>query len=257
MQPESRSPLMSCHSRLFRAPLLAVALLGTACSNVPLGVYRVDIQQGNVLTEEMLAQLTPGMEKRKVRFLLGTPLLVDTFNQDRWDYIYTFARRGGTIEQRQITLFFEDERLARIEGDVHRGDGSRKTMPGETLVLVPEERRAKGFMDVLRPRLDFLDFGDDAEPAAPEPASAASETGGETSEEAPLMAEPAKTTPDVEEIETGSGVSDSEAPEATRVAGEDDEGWFRSFLQYLDEAVSTPRSDDAASSSLPDSEPDR
>ena len=250
---------MSCHSRLFRAALLGVALIGTACSNVPLGVYRVDVQQGNVLTEEMLAQLAPGMEKRKVRFLLGTPILVDTFNQDRWDYIYTFARGGGTIEQRQVTLFFEDERLARIEGDVHRGDGSRKTMPGETLVLVPEEERSKGFMDVLRPGLDFLDFGDDAEPAAPEPASAAPQTDGETSEDEIRIAEPAVVTPDEEdeeEIETGSGVSDSEAPEATLVAGEDDEGWFRNFLQYLDEAVSTP-ADDPASSSLPDTEPDR
>lgn len=251
---------MSCHSRLFRAALLGVALLGTACSNVPLGVYRVDVQQGNVLTEEMLAQLTPGMEKRKVRFLLGTPILVDTFNQDRWDYIYTFARGGGTIEQRQVTLFFEDERLERIEGDVHRGDGSRKTMPGETLVLVPEERRSKGFMDALRPGLDFLDFGDDTAPAAPKPASAASETGGETSEGATRTAESAVVTPDEEdeeELVTGSGVPDSEAPEATLVAGEDDEGWFRNFLQYLDDAVSTPRADDAASSSLPDSEPDR
>ena len=248
---------MSCHSRLFRAALLGVALLGTACSNAPLGVYRIDVQQGNVLSEEMLAQLTPGMEKRKVRFLLGTPILVDTFNQDRWDYIYTFARGGGTIEQRQITLFFEDERLARIEGDVHRGDGSRKTMPGETLVLVPEEQRSKGFIDVLRPRLDFLDFGDDTEPAAPEPASAASETDGERSEDATRMAEPAVATPGAEESEIGSGVSDSEAPEATRVAGESDEGWFRSFLQYLDDAVSTPRSDDAASATLPGFEPDR
>jgi outer membrane protein assembly factor BamE len=248
---------MSCHSRLFRAALLGVALLGAACSNVPLGVYRVDVQQGNVLTEEMLAQLTPGMDKRKVRFLLGTPILVDTFNQDRWDYIYTLSRGGGTFEQRQVTLFFEDERLARIEGDVHRGDGSRKIMPGETLVLVPEEQRSKGFMDVLRPRLDFLDFGDDAEPAAPEPATAASETEGATNEDATRMAEPAVVTPGAEEIETGGGVSDSEAPEATRVAGEDDEGWFRNFLQYLDDAVSTPRADGAASSSLPDSEPDR
>lgn len=250
---------MSCPSRLFRTALLAVALLGTACSNVPFGVYRVDVQQGNVLTEEMLAQLTPGMDKRKVRFLLGTPMLVDTFNQDRWDYIYTLARGGGTLEQRQVTLFFEDERLARIEGDVHRGDGSRKAMPGETLVLVPEEPRSKGFLDTWRPRLDFLDFGDDSEPAAPEPASTAVETGGETSEDAMRTAEPAVATPGVEEeeLETGSGVSDSEAPEAVRIAGEDDEGWFRNFLQYLDDTVSTPRADGAASSSLPDYEPDR
>ena len=251
---------MSCPSRLFRAALLAVALLGTACSNVPLGVYRVDVQQGNVLSEEMLAQLTPGMEKRKVRFLLGTPILMDTFNQDRWDYIYTFARGGGTIEQRQITLFFEDERLVRIEGDVHRGDGSRKTMPGETLVLVPEEQRSKGFMDVLRPRFDFLDFGDGH-------GTRCSEAGIRRVGDGRRNKRGRDPDSGVGRGDTGRGGGrggdrdrqrrpDSEAPEATLVAGEDDEGWFRNFLQYLDDAVSTP-ADDPASSSLPDSEPDR
>ena len=218
---------MSRRLRLFHAALIGVALLGTGCSNAPFGVYRVDVQQGNVLTEEMLAQLSPGMEKRKVRFLLGTPLLVDTFNQDRWDYIYTIARGGGTIGRRQVTLFFEDERLARIEGDVHRGDGARRIMPGETLVLVPEEQRSKGFMDVLRPRLDFLDFGEDTKGAAPEPAVTATRTGGEGNED------------------------------VTRIAEEDEEGWFGSFLEFLDNAVSAPRGDDAASASLPDSALDR
>ena len=153
-------------SRLPGAALLLTALLGGACSKAPIGVYRVDVQQGNVLNEDMLAQLAPGMEKHKVRFALGTPILIDTFNQDRWDYIYTYSRGGGDIEQRRITLFFEDDRLARIEGDIHRGEGRREVTQGETLVQVPEERDSKGFLETLGSGIDFLRPTPDADSEA-------------------------------------------------------------------------------------------
>nr|VFJ48532.1 MAG: Outer membrane protein assembly factor BamE, lipoprotein component of the BamABCDE complex [Candidatus Kentron sp. FW]VFJ59339.1 MAG: Outer membrane protein assembly factor BamE, lipoprotein component of the BamABCDE complex [Candidatus Kentron sp. FW] len=81
-------------------------------------VYKLDIQQGNVITQEMVDQLKPGMNKRRVLFVLGTPLIVSAFNKDRWDYVYTFQPGGGEREQRKLTLFFEDEQLQRIEGDV-------------------------------------------------------------------------------------------------------------------------------------------
>ena len=247
---------MSCRLRLLRASLLGVALFGTACSDLPLGVYRVDVQQGNVLTEEMLAQLTPGMEKRKVRFLLGTPMLVDTFNQDRWDYIYTYAKGGKEIEQLQVTLFFEDERLARIEGDVHRGDGTRKAMPGESLVLVPEEQRSKGFLDVLRPRFDFLG-GDDADTDSPEPAAAAGQTGDELNEETSGAPQPAALASGAEEIESSNLDSSTEPSEAPQSAETDDDGWFGNLLQYLEDTVPTFQGNEPEPSSLPGPAPDR
>jgi outer membrane protein assembly factor BamE len=101
------------------ASALCAALVLSACASKDIpGVYRVDIQQGNVVTQEMLAQLEPGMSKRKVRFVLGTPLIADAFNSDRWDYIYTF--KTGTDErlQRNISVLFEGERLVRLRGDV-------------------------------------------------------------------------------------------------------------------------------------------
>ena len=71
---------------LFLAP--AIALLG-ACSFVGFpGVYKIDVEQGNIVDQEMADQLKPGMSRRQVRFILGTPLVEDTFNQDRWDYLY-------------------------------------------------------------------------------------------------------------------------------------------------------------------------
>ena len=166
--------------------LLAALLLGSACSrlpDMPIGVYRIDIQQGNVLDEDMLARLSPGMEKRKVRFVLGTPMLIDTFNEDRWDYIFTYSRAGGRIEQRQVTLFFEDDRLARIEGDVHRGDGTRQATRRETLVKVPEEAPSGGVLDALQPGLEFLLPGGEETLDAPGTSEPLPETGVETETE--------------------------------------------------------------------------
>ena len=107
-------------SRNHLVPVLLVGFL-TACSSVKLGgigPHRIDVQQGNALDQESVAKLKPGLNRSQVRFLLGTPLLVDPFRNNRWDYVYTFAKRGQLVEQKRITLFFEDDILQRIEGDV-------------------------------------------------------------------------------------------------------------------------------------------
>jgi outer membrane protein assembly factor BamE len=80
--------------------------------------HRVEIQQGNVLTQEMVGRLSVGMTTAQVRFLLGSPPVVDPFHPGRWDYVY-LVRRGGKVEEaRTLTLFFEDDRLVRVAGDV-------------------------------------------------------------------------------------------------------------------------------------------
>ena len=135
------------------AALLSVALLTGGCSTAKLpGVYRLDIQQGNVITPEMLAQLELGMDRRKVRFILGTPLLTDTFNQDRWDYLYSLEAAGSDRVQRHVTLFFENDQLVRIEGDLEGAPIPESARPrSETIVTVPAERRKKGFFSWLVP----------------------------------------------------------------------------------------------------------
>lgn len=80
-------------------------------------VYRQDIQQGNVVTQEAVDRLEPGMSKRQVRFLLGAPLLVDVFHDNRWDYIYRMTEGWSDTEQQHLILYFEDERLIKLEGD--------------------------------------------------------------------------------------------------------------------------------------------
>ena len=82
---------------------------------------KIDIQQGNYVTQDMLAKLQPGMSRSQVRFALGTPLIVDPFRTDRWDYVYTLAKQGVLTEQRTVTVIFRGDVLDRIEGDVAAG----------------------------------------------------------------------------------------------------------------------------------------
>ena len=81
------------------------------------GVYKIDIQQGNVITQEMVDQLKPGMTKRQVQFVMGTPLIMDTFNQKRWDYVYSLQPGGKKRGQESVALYFENDRLSHFEGD--------------------------------------------------------------------------------------------------------------------------------------------
>lgn len=82
------------------------------------GIYRADIHQGNIIEQEMIDRLKPGMNKRQVRHIMGSPLLVDTFHQERWDYFYSLKQDGELQDRKRISLFFEGEKLARLEGDL-------------------------------------------------------------------------------------------------------------------------------------------
>lgn len=79
--------------------------------------YRIDILQGNVVSREQLAAVSPGMPKAQVRDVLGTPLLVSVFHADRWDYVFTLRRPGQAVQQRRVTAFFKGDVLERIEAD--------------------------------------------------------------------------------------------------------------------------------------------
>ncbi|HEX7971967.1 MAG TPA: outer membrane protein assembly factor BamE [Thiobacillus sp.] len=103
--------------RHFLIPVLLLSL-AAGCSSVKIGPHRIDVQQGNALDQENVARLKPGLNRSQVRFLLGTPLVVDPFRTDRWDYVYVYYKAGKLAEQKRITLFFEGDTLARIEGDL-------------------------------------------------------------------------------------------------------------------------------------------
>jgi len=81
------------------------------------GVYKLSIPQGNIITQDMVDQLRPGMTKRQVIFVMGTPLVRDPFHQDRWDYVYNFQPGGGQRVGERVTVYFENDELIRIAGD--------------------------------------------------------------------------------------------------------------------------------------------
>jgi outer membrane protein assembly factor BamE len=106
--------------RLVRTAILLAVL--SACSSVPriVNEYKIDVQQGNVLTQEMVSQLKPGLSRDQVRFILGTPVLMDMFHANRWDYVYWLKKGNtGAVEKREFSVFFDAEgKLARVAGDV-------------------------------------------------------------------------------------------------------------------------------------------
>ncbi|MDA8679898.1 outer membrane protein assembly factor BamE [Luminiphilus sp.] len=80
------------------------------------GVYRINVEQGNVVNAEMIEKLRPGLNKRQVRYIMGTPLIEDSFHEDRWDYRYLLRNGTETIAETRLTLWFDGDELARVEG---------------------------------------------------------------------------------------------------------------------------------------------
>jgi len=81
-------------------------------------VANVTVQQGNVITQEMIDRLKPGMTRRQVAFVMGEPVLRDAFNPDRWDYVYSVEVGGVVYQQLRMSLFFENDQLAKFSGDM-------------------------------------------------------------------------------------------------------------------------------------------
>ena len=108
--------------RILSLSLLLAVL--SACGNVGFpGVYRIDVEQGNIVTQEMVDQLKPGMNRNQVRFILGTPLLEDSFHQNRWDYIYTVRNGNVTKQSKRLTVFFDGDELSHFSGTFVPAEG--------------------------------------------------------------------------------------------------------------------------------------
>jgi outer membrane protein assembly factor BamE len=118
--------------------------------------HRIDIQQGNFVSGEMVAQLKEGMTPAQVRFLLGTPLLIDTFHTERWDYLFRLQKGNGELTSSHVTIFFKDNRLVRFEGGdlptekeyISRIAGSR---PVSAESLPAPEKPAPAASDIKQP----------------------------------------------------------------------------------------------------------
>jgi outer membrane protein assembly factor BamE len=102
---------------LFIAAVLQLSACANILNNLP-GVYRPDIEQGNIINQDMIDQLRPKMTQRQVLYIMGSPMLVDAFHQTRWDYIYSEQPGGEPRRQKRISLFFNEDELIGVQGDI-------------------------------------------------------------------------------------------------------------------------------------------
>src|ERR1700754_4535186 len=103
--------------------LIAIAAFLSAC------VYKIDVQQGNYITQDMVSRLKKGMSKNEVKQALGTPLLSDAFHGNRWDYYFSHVVGGKPQDRTRLSIFFEDEKLVSVMGDVRAAQAGDKTAP--------------------------------------------------------------------------------------------------------------------------------
>lgn len=155
--------------------LIAPLLLG-GCSYVGIPsvgslpfVHKIDVQQGNVITQEMVAQLRRGMDKKKVQYIMGTPVIRDTFHAERWDYLYTYQERGGAVEKRRVTLVFADDKLDRVLGDVKPAAGELEVdLHQDTTIDVPKKRK-RGIVTRVAQAMPFVDENEEQAEADEDP----------------------------------------------------------------------------------------
>ncbi|MBV33768.1 MAG: hypothetical protein CMK36_10110 [Porticoccaceae bacterium] len=108
---------------------LAFVLFSCSTSQFP-SVHKVSIQQGNLVTQEMINQLEPGMTKEQVKFILGTPLIKDSFNQNHWVYLYNLMDPRFQIKEKRLEVYFNTQgKLSLLRGDYHPSDAKLTTSP--------------------------------------------------------------------------------------------------------------------------------
>ena len=116
---------------------LTLTSCATVLNNIP-GVYTLEIQQGNIIDQTMIDQLRPGMNKRQVLYIMGSPMLDNVFHKNRWDYLYSDKLDGEDRVQKQMSLFFENDQIVGIQGDFKPGAVPLLKASAETSVDVPK-----------------------------------------------------------------------------------------------------------------------
>jgi outer membrane protein assembly factor BamE len=111
------------NNKILISILLSVFIGGCSTLRFP-GVHRITVQQGNIITQAMIDKLKPGMTKSQVRYVLGNPIIDDSLQVNRWDYVYSLQVPGRNLFQSKLQIFFLEERLSHFEGDFLPSDHS-------------------------------------------------------------------------------------------------------------------------------------
>lgn len=142
--------------------IVSCFLVGCGSKLPALKSYKMEIQQGNVVTSKMLLQLRPGMTKSQVRYIMGTPLIVDSFHGNRWDYFYQLRQQGKVVEKRRVILDFDKELLTSVRGDVVAASDKTAETPVDTSARSVQTTKKP----VEKPWFDMFKFWGSDEPAA-------------------------------------------------------------------------------------------
>jgi len=116
---------------------LTLISCSTIMNHLP-GVYTIDIQQGNIIEQSMVDQLRPNMNKRQVLYIMGSPMLNNVFQKNRWIYLYSNQPSREDRVQKQLSLLFKDDQIVGMEGDFRPGAIPVVKTSGETTVDVPK-----------------------------------------------------------------------------------------------------------------------
>jgi len=140
---------------------LSVSSCSTILNNLP-GVYTIDIQQGNMIDQSMVDQLRPNMTKRQVLFIMGSPMLDDPFQKNRWDYLYSNQPGGEARVQKKISLYFQDDKIVEIQGDFRPSALPVIKTSEETTIDVPKRKLDKTLWEMITGLFDFEDAETDS-----------------------------------------------------------------------------------------------
>jgi outer membrane protein assembly factor BamE len=150
-------------SAFYCIALLSGTLLvscSTLLNNLP-GVYAIDIQQGNIVDQAMIDQLRPDMTERQVLYILGSPMLVDTFHQKRWVYLYSNQPSGEDRQQKRVSILFNGESLVSgIQGDFRPSSTPVVKPSVETTVDVPKRDIERTMWQKIKGLFGFDDIDD-------------------------------------------------------------------------------------------------
>ncbi len=149
--------------------IITAALLLGACSldRLP-GVYRIDVQQGNVVTPAMLEALRPGMTRDQVRFVMGTPMINNTFHESRWDYYFSFQPGRGEPVGYHLVLVFDGDLLQRVDGELPPEVVGLSDISGtRTVAVTGELPDSRGMLDRAWDAMTDWEFGGSSEADAP------------------------------------------------------------------------------------------
>jgi outer membrane protein assembly factor BamE len=155
------------HASAILTGVVSVTLIAcsTVLNNMP-GVYKLEVQQGNIVDQTMIDQLRPNMNQRQVLYIMGSPMVVDVFDKTRWDYIYSDQPSGEDRVQKRISLIFKNDQLTGIQGDFRPGTQPTLKTTGESTVDVPKRDIEKTLWEKIT---GIFSSDDDVKPAESEP----------------------------------------------------------------------------------------